>query len=330
MTRVTEALRQAALLDEEIRLSSGRAAAVPRGISLSPQPLRPGLVNVVAAPEADGRVDPHVSPVEQPVTVAPRFLVPPARVAAPDPFVAPSGARTLVANPGASQESVQQYRRIATALQEIQDRSGWAGPAGHERTLKTVLVTSALTGEGKTLTVINLALTLSEDFGRQVLVIDADVRRPAIHDVLGLSNAVGLTDVLRPGIEHLPLHEVSSRLSVLTAGRAPFDPRNLASDRMRSLLRDAASSFDWVLVDAPAVDRAPDARLLAGVSRAVLFVIARGTTPFSTVERAMSEIGRGCIIGSVLNEVPAGLVRRREVNRRRVHRVQTRRGPRER
>jgi capsular exopolysaccharide synthesis family protein len=216
-------------------------------------------------------------------------------------------------------------------LQEIQDRSGWAGPVRHERTLKTVLVTSALPGEGKTLTVINLALTLSEDFGRRVLVIDADVRRPAIHDVLGLSNAVGLTDVLRPGMEHLPLQEVSSRLSVLTAGRAIFDPRNLASDRMRSLLRDAASSFDWVLLDAPAIDRAPDARLLAGVSRAVLFVIARGTTRFSAVERAMSEIGRGSIIGAVLNEVPGGrLVRRREVNRRRAHRARTRRGPRER
>jgi Mrp family chromosome partitioning ATPase len=164
-----------------------------------------------------------------------------------------------------------------------------------------------------------------------VLVIDADVRRPAVHDALGLSNAVGLTDVLRPGMEHLPLHEVSSRLSVLTGGRAAFDPRNLASDRMQSLLRDVASSFDWVLVDAPAIDRAPDARLLAGVSRAVLFVIARGTTPFSAVERAISEIGRGCIIGAVLNEVPAGrLARRRGVNRRRAHHVQTRRGPRER
>jgi capsular exopolysaccharide synthesis family protein len=256
------------------------------------------------APEAAGNADHAGAARRQQVTFAPE-------AAAPRDLSRPSalptirsGADTLVVSANASVAAVEQYRRIAVALQDIQRRSEWAGPEGLGRGLRTVVVTSAVHREGKTLTAINLALTLSEHYGCRVLVIDADLRNAAVHDVLGLSNLVGLTDILRSGLQRIPLQEVSSRLSVLPAGRAALDPSNLGSDRMRTLLRDAASAFDWILVDAPPVGRGPDARLLARLSRAVLFVIATGATPYPVVERAMSEIGRGSVIGAVLNQVP--------------------------
>ncbi len=83
--------------------------------------------------------------------------------------------------------AVEQYRRLAATLHQLQT----------ERGLKMLLVTSTVPEEGKTLTVANLALTLSESYKRRVLLIDADLRRPSIHEVFGLPNLTGLTDGLR-------------------------------------------------------------------------------------------------------------------------------------
>ena len=112
-------------------------------------------------------------------------------------------------------------------------------------------------------------------------------------------------------MQNLPLQEVS-----LSPVGAVGGPRG-ASIRTIWIRPDAVAApgrrvagSTGCFVDAPAVDLAPDARLLARLSRAVLFVIASGATPYPAVERAMSEIGRGCIIGAVLNQVPAG--RRRQ------------------
>jgi protein-tyrosine kinase len=190
--------------------------------------------------------------------------------------------------------SVEQYRRLAAAVHELQIDSG----------LKTLMVTSALPREGKTLTVTNLALTLTESYGRRVLLIDADLRRPSIHQVFNLANVKGLGELLRSDCQELPAFEVTPRLSVLPAGRPDSNPiAGLTSDRMRELLEHSAASFDWVLVDAPPVTLLPDAQLLARLTRAVIFVIGAGSTPYAMVERAVTEVGRDSIVGTVLNRI---------------------------
>jgi capsular exopolysaccharide synthesis family protein len=189
---------------------------------------------------------------------------------------------------------VEQYRRLAAAVHELQIDSG----------LKTLMVTSALPREGKTLTVTNLALTLTESYGRRVLLIDADLRRPSIHQVFNLANVKGLGELLRSDCQELPAFEVTPRLSVLPAGRPDSNPiAGLTSDRMRELLEHSAASFDWVLVDAPPVTLLPDAQLLARLTRAVIFVIGAGSTPYAMVERAVTEVGRDSIVGTVLNRI---------------------------
>ena len=189
--------------------------------------------------------------------------------------------------------SVEQYRKVAAALHEEQVRSQ----------LKTVIVTSALPGEGKTLTVVNLALTLSESYGRRVLVIDADLRGPSLHTALNIANDRGLSDALNGG--QVTFVQVSNDLAVLPAGMpGPTPLAALTSGRMAQVLEECASQFDWVLIDTPPIGVLPDAQVLVRLAGAVLFVIGAGTTPAATVERAIAELGGpDAVFGVLLNRV---------------------------
>jgi capsular exopolysaccharide synthesis family protein len=202
----------------------------------------------------------------------------------------------IVASRDIPQETVEQYRRLAGALHNLQTQRG----------LKTLLVSSSLPREGKTLTITNLALTLSESYQRRVLLIDADLRHPSVHDVFGFPNGVGLADVLRSGDGSLPVVEVSPCLSVLTAGHPEPNPMaQLTSDRLRTVVANAAERFDWVLLDTPPVGLLTDAQLIARVCEGVLFVIGAGVTPYSLVQRGIAELGADRIVGVVLNRVEA-------------------------
>jgi capsular exopolysaccharide synthesis family protein len=202
----------------------------------------------------------------------------------------------LVAGHPAAQVSVEQYRRLAASMHELQV----------DRGLKTLMITSTLPREGKTLTITNLALTLSGSYRRRVLLIDADLRRPTIHDVLNVPNRVGLSDVLRSGRTELPVIQHSPLLSVLPAGTSDNDPMALlTSSRMTSLLEEAAARYDWVLLDAPPVGFMPDASLLASITGAILFVISAGSTPYPLIQRATAQLGRDNIVGTVLNRIEA-------------------------
>jgi capsular exopolysaccharide synthesis family protein len=189
---------------------------------------------------------------------------------------------------------LEQYRRLAAVLHDAQTQGG----------LKTLMVTSALPGEGKSLTVANVAYTLSGSYKRRVLVIDADLRAPSLHHVFGVRNIQGLGDVLRDGRADVPFVEVSDGLAVLTAGRPGATPlAELISDRMGTLIRECASRFDWVLVDTPPVGLLPDGQVLARFVGGVVFVISAGNTPRAAIERAVAELGPDSIIGTVLNRV---------------------------
>jgi protein-tyrosine kinase len=194
--------------------------------------------------------------------------------------------------------SAERYVNLATVLHEAQ----------LDRGLQTLLVTSSARQEGKTLTVVNLAMTLSESYARRVLIVDADLRRPSVHRALGIDAQAGLSDALLEPTSQLPLIHVTPRLSVLPAGRPDPNPLSrLTPDRLEPLLADCASRFDWVLVDTPPVGTEADAQLLARFVQAVIFVIRAGAAPYSVVERAVAELGRECIIGTVLNGVDENL-----------------------
>lgn len=201
----------------------------------------------------------------------------------------------LIINTQTTAAAIEQYRRLAAVLYQAQEN----------RNLKTILVASTFAAEGKSLTCANIALTLSESYRRRVLLIDADLRRPTLHDTFEIPNLAGLSDWLKgEGAGKMPLVEITPNLSLLPGGRPDPDPMGgLASERMKHLLAFAAERFDWVIVDTPPVAFLPDAHLLSAMVDTVVFVVAAGQTPAPAVQRAVEEVGRDRIIGVVLNRV---------------------------
>ena len=195
----------------------------------------------------------------------------------------------------ASMSSVarEQYRRVVAVLHDAQASTD----------LRVIMIASAVPGEGKTLTAANLALTLSESYQRRVLLVDADLRKPSVHEVFHIESAVGLSTGLDPASPaKLTVHQVTPRLSILPAGRPTSDPMaGLTSNRMRRLLEEAKASFDWVIVDTPPLMLLPDAHLLASMVDGAVLVIRAGSTPHDLVRRTADAIGRARIVGVVLN-----------------------------
>jgi len=211
----------------------------------------------------------------------------------------PRVAERLVVSPKAKGASVEQYRKLGGTLHHAQLENG----------TRVVMVSSALPGEGKTLTSTNLALTLSESFRRRVLLIDADLRRPSLHELFQVPNLSGLGNGLRAdGEERLPIIQVTPTLSLLTAGRPDPDPMSgLSSPRMRQIIEEAAAAFDWVIIDTPPVGLLPDANLLASMVDTTLLVIQAGQAPYDLVQKAVNAIGRERILGVVLNRAEDAL-----------------------
>jgi capsular exopolysaccharide synthesis family protein len=207
----------------------------------------------------------------------------------------PELAGRLVSTPAAPPLLAERFRRLAATLHHAQVVNG----------LRTVLVTSANSGDGKTLTSANLALTLSESYRRQVLLIDADLRRPSLHDVFSVPNVHGLNDGLKAATDsRLTVIKISDTLTLLPAGRPDPDPMSsLTSPRMAEILKEASERFDWIIVDTAPLGLLADASLLSRMVDGTLFVVRAGETPFAAVQTAVEALGKERILGVVLNAV---------------------------
>jgi protein-tyrosine kinase len=199
----------------------------------------------------------------------------------------------LAIAPEANQVLVEQYRRLAATLHHAQSGSG----------IRVIMLTSASSDDGKTLTAVNLALVLSESYRRRVLLIDADLRRPSLGNVADVTNAPGLSEALKsPTDTKLAILEVTPTLMLLPAGRPDPDPMSgLTSARMRHILEEASSRFDWVILDAPPMGPMADASLLSQMVDGAVFVVRAGKTQYPHVQKAIDGLGRERILGIVLN-----------------------------
>jgi tyrosine-protein kinase Etk/Wzc len=181
--------------------------------------------------------------------------------------------------------------------------------------LRTLVVTSAAPGEGKTMTAANLAVTLAYD-GLRVLLVDCDIRRPRVHGLFQMPRAPGLMELLRASsdpeapqpraIRETPV----ARLSVLTCGALPVNAANLLSGtRMRVLLRELEEQFDIIVLDTPPVLATADASIVASLTDGVLLVVRAGTTDKNAAQRAYQQLANvgARVVGTVLND-PGGEV----------------------
>lgn len=173
---------------------------------------------------------------------------------------------------------------------------------------KKFCITSSSQGEGKSITILNLAITFAET-GHKVLLIDADLRRPAINRLLvekatpGLSNVLaGLTDeteVLRK--------EVRPNLDIIFSGDIPPNPAELLdSDRMKELLDKLSRRYDYILVDTPPVNVVSDACVVANLLDGVLLLARQGRSRKESLKRAVNnlELAGVKLLGCVFNGVP--------------------------
>ena len=204
----------------------------------------------------------------------------------------PALVEKVVSPTGAPTVAMEQYRRLAARLHQWQlDHDG-----------KLIMLVSAVAGEGKTLTAVNLALTLSGSYQRRVLLIDCDLRRPTIHAAFQIPGQPGVADLMTRG--EIPVVRVTERLSVVPAGQLDGDPMGvLTSDAMSALLVQARREYDWVLLDTAPLAVLPDANLLADRTDGAVLVVSAGRTEFNLVETAVKVIGRDRILGVVLNGV---------------------------
>jgi capsular exopolysaccharide synthesis family protein len=207
----------------------------------------------------------------------------------------PGATERLVVSDGASALLVEQFRTLAGTLHRTQ----------LEKHFKSLIVTSASPGDGKSYVALNLALTLSASYKRRVLLIDADLRRPSLHALFQVRNSRGLSEALRaPSDEKLTTVQISDVLTLLPAGRPDDDPLGgLSSTRMKRIVEDATAEFDWVIVDSPPVGVLADAHLVAETVDAAILVVRAGVTRFEDLAAAADVLGQDHVLGIVLNAV---------------------------
>jgi len=209
-------------------------------------------------------------------------------------------ARLLLDNKRLPQEYAEAIRTVRANLLT-------AAPSDPSSTMKSVLVTSAGAGEGKTLVAANLAVALAQA-GRRVLLVDADMRRSEVHNVfdVGETSVPGLSAVLqaRASVRDAVRPSQIAGLSILPAGVSPESAADLLElpvlERVLATIKD---EFDWVIIDSPPVAVASDATSLAHTAACVLFVVGSHMTSESEARAALEQLSSAGanIVGAVLS-----------------------------
>ena len=203
----------------------------------------------------------------------------------------------LIAHNDPKSSISEQYRMIRTNIEF----------ASVDKKIQSIVVTSAVPSDGKSTTASNLAIVLAQT-GKQVLLVDADLRKPSIHYAFNLSNMQGLTSVL---VEQTTLKNVISRidipnLSVLTSGPIPPSPSELLnSKKMRLIIEELTETFDYIIFDTPPVLAVTDPQVLSEQCDAILMAVKSGETPKEAAlkAKALLQKSKTPILGMILNNM---------------------------
>lgn len=188
------------------------------------------------------------------------------------------------------------FRSLRFNLESVQDHD-----------LKTITITSAGRGEGKTTTALNLAVA-SAQTGRKVLLLDADLRNPSIHLSFGMDNTKGLTNFLtgQSSAREIIRDAYLDNLSIITSGPILPNPADLlASKALSSLLTELKRDYELIIIDAPSILLLTDAKIIAAKSDGVLLVVRHGKVKQNTAKRVKEELilTKSKLIGVVLNRM---------------------------
>jgi capsular exopolysaccharide synthesis family protein len=175
-----------------------------------------------------------------------------------------------------------------------------------QRPVKTLSITSAFPGEGKTTCAINLAIVTSMSLGRRVLLIDCDLRRPKIHPALGLKPETGLAEVLAGAstVDDAIASVDGVAMDVLPVCGRPANPSELlGSPEMRRLIEEVSDRYDRIILDTPAALGLPDAKAVSDLCDGMVMVVRASSTAQSDIEAVLEILDRQRILGLLINGV---------------------------
>ncbi len=173
-----------------------------------------------------------------------------------------------------------------------------------QRRIRSIAITSALPGEGKTTSAVNLAVVTAMSVGRRVLLVDCDLRKPKVHQSLGLLPEAGLAEVLTDtrSLDQAVLKVEGVNLEVLAVrGRPPNPSELLASSRMRELVEEMTQRYDRVILDTPAALGLPDSKTVSELCDGLVVVVRAGVTSNRDVQATLELMDRSRLLGLVVN-----------------------------
>jgi capsular exopolysaccharide synthesis family protein len=212
----------------------------------------------------------------------------------------PDPASIVFSNSDQSYPGTEQFRTLRSRLYRMRE----------SQHLQTILISSAIPAEGKTMVALNLAYALAQHHGCRVLLIDADLRSPRIHSLLGAPAAPGLADYLQDTATDFEVLQRGSEdgLCFIPAGNHVKHPSELiSSGRMRQFLDRLKPAFDWIIIDSPPAIPVADASVLGGLVDGVLFVVRANSTPSEASIKGCKELRDAHMIGIVLNGAEEGV-----------------------
>lgn len=205
--------------------------------------------------------------------------------------------KSLIVHNSPKSPIAESYRVLRTNIQF----------ASVDKPTKVMLVTSSCPEEGKTTTIVNLAITFAQS-GSKVLLLDADLRKPNVHRSFGLVNNIGMTTVLAQHIDYNTCIASApiENLYILTSGPIPPNPSELlSSNAMKSLIGKLREDFDIILLDSPPVGVVTDAAILSTIVDGTILVVSSGKIEIEAVQRAKELLQKvnANILGAVLNNI---------------------------
>ncbi|MBD8071317.1 CpsD/CapB family tyrosine-protein kinase [Bacillus sp. PS06] len=190
----------------------------------------------------------------------------------------------------------EQYRTIRTNLKF----------SASNQYYKTILITSPLGGEGKSITVTNLGISMSQQ-GQRVLIIDSNLRNPNLHKIFKIDNSLGLTSILtgKSVLEGTVSQTEISKLDVLTSGPIPHNPTELlGSMTMIKLMKKIVENYDVILFDSAPVLEVADTTVVSNQCEAVVLVLDYATTENNDAVEAkrVLEFANARVVGAIINK----------------------------
>lgn len=194
-----------------------------------------------------------------------------------------------------STHAAEQFRTLRSRLYQMRN----------DQPLRTVLVTSSVSGEGKTFVSSNLAQAIVRKADQRAILVDADLRRPRLHKLLGAPAGPGLSDYLGGTADEMSIIQQSpedENLCFIPAGSIVTNHSELLSnDKVKTLLERLTTIFDWVIVDSPPCLPVADASVLAALCDAVLVVLRAQSTPAAAIQKTCQQLEGRNVAGIILN-----------------------------